>query len=323
MSTSINLYPVLTEEQMSRAISSPANLDLFYYDNGVRHYLHLENKTGDEYNFTAELRDPKCDWYPETHELQMQRSITIDNPSSWFGKEGVAPQDATIGVAQQWISVKAELRGIIPMGEFRKADNNLEFHVEYLFPQNTLQGSLILRTIIYLKKSGNISKDEESLCAKTGTILGEVDCCEIYVDGNGSVFPIATINDPSQPLWMVYFDDTADPMQDAFDQEHVEIRLNRAHPSFEQLKIESSLKESPLFLEVISSALMIIIDSAKDLLGPDWENVVSGQSNYVHGSIAEAIHYFAVKLGWDFSSSSKLAQSIHGFFDSNLQGGRL
>ena len=323
MSVSFNLYPVLTDEQITSVVPSPATLLFSYNDNGTEQFLQLENKTEDDYNYSAELRDPKCDWYPETHELLMRRSLKIGDPSLWFGKEGVVPENALIGIAQQWISIKSETRGIIPMGEIRKTDKERDYSVEYRFSKNSLKGSLLLKTIVYLKETGTVGKDEQFLCTQTGTILGEIDCCEIYVDGNGSVFPIATINDPSQPLWLVYFDDTADPMQDAFDHEHVEIRFNSAHPCYEQLKIESSLKESPLFLEVISSALMIIIDSAKELLGPDWGNVLSGQSNLVHGSIAEAVYYFIVKLGWDDSSPSKLAQSIHSFFDTHLQGGTL
>lgn len=323
MSASFNLYPVLTDEQISTVISSPPSISFFYFHDGTEQYLQLENKTDNEFNYTVELRDPKCDWYPETHDLVMQRSLTIGDPSLWFGKNGVVPANATIGIAQQWVSVKAELRGVIPMGEIHNGDKNVEFATEYVFRRNTIKGSLLLKTIVFLKDAGCASKDEQFLCSQTGTILGEVDCCEIFIDGNGSVFPIATINDPNQPLWMVYYDETADPMQDAFDHEHVEIRLNSAHPNYDQLKIESSLKESPLFLEVISSALMIIIDSVKTVLGPDWENVINGQGSFVHGSIAEAINYFFVKLDWDDSSPSKLAQSIHGFFDANLQGGTL
>lgn len=323
MSTSFNLYPVLKDEQISFVISSPVSILLLYFEDGEERYLQLENKTENDFDFSAELRDPKCDWYPETHDLSIRRSCIIKDPSSWFGKDGVAPQNAIIGVAQQWISAKSELRGIIPMGEISVHDRNVELSYEHVFPRNTIKGSLILKTVVYLKEAGCASKEEMFLCHQTGTILGEIDSCEIFVDGNGSVFPIATINDPNQPLWMVYYDDTADPMQDAFDHEHVEIRLNQAHPCYDQLRIETSLKESPLFLEVISSALMIIIESAKEALGPDWENVLTGQNTFVHGSIAEAINYFSVKLGWDFSAPSKLAQSIHSFFDANLQGGLL
>ena len=323
MSISFNLYPVLSQEQISEAVKTPGDLTFFYYENGLEQYLHLENKSDNEYNYTAELRDAKCAWYPETHDLYLKRRLCIDDPSHWFGQEGIVPESGVLGIAEQWISVKSEIRGFIPLGELRSGDKDVHLSVEHKFPRNLIKGSLLLKTVVYLKESGNPRDGEKHLCNQSGTILGEICNCEIFVDGNGSIFPIATINDPQKPLWMVYFDDTADPLQDAFDQEHVEIRLNRAHPCYDQLRIESSLKESPLFLEVISSSLMIIIDSAKELLGPDWENVISGQIQFQRGSIAEAVQYFIVKLGWDISSPSKLAQSIHSFFDTSLQGGAI
>lgn len=323
MSSSFNLYPVLSQEKIPEVIKEPVELSFFYYENGQEQYLHLENKGENEYNYTAELRDAKCAWYPETHDLYLRCKQSFSDPSPWFGKDGVVPAEGALGVAVQWISVKSEVRGIIPIGELHASDKDVRLTGEHKFPKNVIKGSLLLKTIIYLKDTGNVAENELHLCRQSGTVLGELCSCEIYVDGNGSIFPIATINDPQKPLWMVYFDDTADPLQDAFDQEHVEIRLNRAHPCYDQLKIESSLKESPLFLEVISSSLMIIIDSAKELLGPDWDNVISGQIELQRGSIAEAVHYFVAKLGWDTSSPSKLAQSIHSFFDSNLQGGNL
>lgn len=323
MSNAFNLYPTLEAGRISAVFPEPADLSFFYYDNGEEQRLQLGNKSDNAFNYTAELRDPKCEWYPETHDLLMQCKIKAVDPSSWFGKQGVVAENAVLGIAEQWISIKTEMRGIIPIGELRISDKECVFSVEHTFQQNSIKGSLLLKTIIYLKEAGTPKKDESFLCRQTGTILGEICCGEIFIDGNGSVFPIATINDPQQPLWTLYFDDTADPLQDAFDQEHVEVRLNRAHPCYEQLKIESSLKESPLFLEVISSALMIIIESSKELLGPEWENVINGQSSYERGSIAEAVYYFVVKLGWDITSPSKLAQSIHSFFDANLQGGIL
>ena len=323
MSSSFNLYPVLTSDKIQKSIKGPADLSFSYNDNGENYRLLLENKTEDQFIYSAELRDPRCDWYPETHDLQMNMSLTITDPSSWFGVNGVAPVNSTLGIAQQWISSKSDLRGIIQVGEVKCNDKDIELYSQHIFPQNSIKGSLLIKTILYLKSVVDVQNEEKFLCSQTGTVLGEIDNCEIYVDGNGSVFPIATISDAKQPLWTLYFDDTCDPMQDAFDHEHVEIRLNRAHPNYEQLKIDSSLKESPLFLEVISSALMIILESSKELLGPDWGSVISSQSDFERGSIAEAINYFVVKLGWDISSPSKLAQSIHKFFDENLQGGSL
>ena len=323
MSEVFNMYPVLTKEKIDQAGITFYPVTCFYTENDEESLLNVDIPTEVTDNYAADVSDPKCVWDIASHELGIRKEIKADNLSSWFGPDGVASRNATIGLALQWISAKSDQRGIIPFAEI-KIDTPVKAYIaDNVFGENTLKGSLILQTIAYLKDAGTPEEDEAYLCTQTGTVLGTIDRCELFLEGNGSVFPIATINDPEKPLWTVYYDDTADPLEDSFDKDHVEIRLNKAHPCYDQLKIESSLKESPLFLEVISSALMIIITSAKESLGTEWTNVISGQNEYTHGSIAEAINYFVVKLGWDISSAAKLAQSIHSFFDANLKGGNL
>lgn len=115
-------------------------------------------------------------------------------------------------------------------------------------------------------------------------------------------------------MWNVYYNDASDPMQDKFESENVEIRLNKAHPNYDALKIESSMIESPLFIEVLSSALMVIVESVKESAGEDWENILEG-TGFETGSIAEAVYYFITRLQWDISSPSKTSASIKDFFE--------
>lgn len=322
MSTTFNMYPTLTDEMFAKLRYIPGELVLLYKEGHDHFPLALENRNGDDFAFCAELRDPRCEWYPEKYNLLLRKTFSVIDASPLFGAGGIVPASAVIGVAVRWISSKSEHRGIVCCGELVAGTTNTDFHYEQSFDRNTIKGSVLLETVLYLKSTGVITKEEQHLAQQTGTILGVLDSCEMFVDGNGSIFPVATVNDSTKPLWWVYYDEACDPLQDPFEEEYVEIRLNRAHPAFELLKIDGSLKDSPLFLEVISSALLVIVDSVKESLGEDWTAVLSGQG-FANGSIAEAIHYFVVKLQWDTSSTARLAQSIRKFFDDNLKGGTL
>lgn len=320
---SFNMYPVLTQSKFDE-LGYSTTLPQFSYTEGDQSFdLSLKHPSDNILSLSAELEDPRCHFELEKNDIYMDRNLTISCPDALFGPEGIVTQKSVIGVAAQWISTKSEHRGVIPIGEFSLQNEKIELHYSHMFPANLIRGSLVIHTILYLKTPGLAEPNEMMLCQKSGTVLGELDGFEIHVEGNGSIFPIVTINDESKPLWTVYYDDTSDPLQDLFDEDHVEIRLNKAHPNYEALKIDSSLKESPLFLEVMSSALMIIIESAKENLGPDWDAVISGQMQLEHGTIAEAVYYFVSKLGWDTTSPSRLAQSIHSFFDASLSGGTL
>lgn len=317
MANTFNMYPVLTPELIEKSDFSADKFEFSYTEDNEDFPISLDDVNGTDESFSARLRDPRCVWYPDNNNLIIRKSGTIENPSVFFGADGIAPMDSVIGAAIIWISSKSDQRGIIPCGHFVVTTKKFEFSTEYQFDKSFIKGSLQLQLVLYLKKSGVQKNDELHLNNTSGTVYGIIGQCEVYTDGNGSVFPISTVNEVGKPLWWVYFDETADPMNDLFDEENVEIRLNRAHPCFDALKIDASLKESPLFVEVLSSALMVIINSVRENLGPDWESAIASQ-DFSHGSIAEAVYYFVHKLQWDISSQTNLSKSIHNYFDKTL-----
>ncbi len=315
MSESFSSYPVLNE-QCYTAIGYNSDVPECRYSDGYEEFpLSLEG-TARQTGFTGKIKDPRCTWYPDTHNLIFSKSCRINYANYLFGAGGIVASDAVLGIAMQWISSKSDERGIIPFGELIRNDSSVSFNVEFMFDKGKLRGSLQYQTILYLKKAGNPRSDELYFAQQEGTILGTLDHGELFVDGNGSIFPIVTVDQPGRPLWYVYFNDTADPLHDTFDSENVEIRLNTAHPYFESLKIESSLAESSLFLEVLSSAMLVICEEAKDLCEETWDEILNG-NGYDPGSIAEAIHYFSAKLGWDMTSASALSVSIKAFLERN------
>lgn len=317
MKNTFNMYPVLTQEMIENISLRTDSFEFSYSEDYEIFPLELNEHNGTEESFSAKLHDPRCVWYPDSNNLIIRKSGVIENTEALFGPYGIAASDAVIGVAIVWSSTKSQQRGIIPCGHFVKTTRKFEFASEYRFEKSTIKGSVLLQLVIYLKKSGTLLPDEMHLNNTSGTVYGILQQCEIFIDGNGSVFPISTVNEPGKPLWWVYFDSAADPLNDSFDEENVEIRLNRAHPSFDSLKIDLSLKESPLFIEVLSSALVLIIDSVKETLGSGWESILESQE-FAHGSIAEAVYYFIHKLEWDISSPSALSRSIHTYFDKQL-----
>lgn len=317
MANAFNMYPMLTPELIEKSLFSAETFEFSYTEDNEDFPINLDEINGTQDSFSARLRDPRCVWYPDSNNLIVRKSGTIENPAVLFGAGGIAATDAVIGAAIIWISSKSDQRGIIPCGHFVAKTKKFQFSTEYQFDKSSIKGSMQLQLVLYLKKSGTIKENESHLNNASGTVYGIIEQCEVYTDGNGSVFPISTVNEPGKPLWWVHYEETADPLNDSFDEENVEIRLNRAHPCFDSLKIDASLKESPLFVEVLSSALMVIINSARENLGPDWESTIASR-DFAHGSIAEAIYYFIHKLQWDISSQTSLSKSIHTYFDKSL-----
>lgn len=314
MSESFSPYPVLRDVHYT-TIGYASDCPLFsYMENFEEFPLQLENTSVSFLSHNGKISDPRCTWYPSTHGLIVRKTCRMAAAYHLFGEGGIASSTATIGIALRWISSKSDERGVVPFGDITKADSAASFDVECVFERGTLRGSLKLQTILYLKDAGTPKESEKYFAQQTGTILGVLEQEEFFVDGNGSVFPIAVIDAPGKALWNVYYNDVADPMQDKFESENVEIRLNKAHPNYDALKIESSMIESPLFIEVLSSALMVIVESVKESAGEEWENILDG-TGFEAGSIAEAVYYFITRLQWDVSSPSKMSASIKDFFE--------
>ena len=314
MSELFSPYPLLSSKHF-QLLGYVADKPSFgYVENFEEFPLTLEVSNDGVTAFSGKINEPRCSWYPDTHNLKIFRSFRITSAYCLFGDGGIAPSDAVIGIALRWISSKSDERGIVPFGEITRVDAGSTYTVDYTFDRGRLKGSLKLQTILYLKDPKTPRASEAYFAQQPGTILGVLDQSEIYIDGNGSVFPVVVIDEPGKPLWDVYYNDTVDALQDKFESENVAIRLNKAHPNYDVLKIENSLIESPLFLEVLSSALMVIVEAVKDSLGEDWDNVLAG-TGFESGSIAEAIYYFTTRLQWDVSSPTKLSVSIREFFE--------
>lgn len=317
MSKAFSLYPVLTSNLIEKAGIETEQTEISYLDDGDYYPLSIEDKDGDDQKFSARLSDVRCVWSADTHNLILKKAGSIQHPDLLFGKDGIVPHDANIGIAGIWSSKRSDLHGTIQYGKFGMRVNAFNFDQEYRFESGELRGSLHFKLVLYLKEAGQPYAEETHLANQTGIILGIIEEFDLIIDGSGSVFPIYYVNESDRPLWWVNFSST-EPFEDAFDDQNVVLYLNQAHPSYGELKINDSLRESPLFLEVISSALYIIVQSVKELVNEDWEDIEAGE-DLEQGTIAEAISYFINKLGWDTSSPVKLALSIHDYFDKNLR----
>lgn len=316
MNESFSPYPVLGDAQYMTIGYASDCPSFSYMENFEEFPLQLEHISGTFSNRSGNISDPRCSWHPSTHGLIVRKNCRIAAAHYLFGEGGIVASTATIGIALRWISSKSDERGVIPFGVITKADSATSFDVDFSFERGTLRGSLKLQTILYLKDAGSPRKSENYFATQTGTILGILDQEEFFVDGNGSIFPISVIDAPGKALWNVYYNDASNPMQDKFESENIEIRLNKAHPHYDALKIESSMIESALFIEVLSSALMVIVESVKDSAGEDWDNILNG-IGFETGSIAEAVYYFITRLQWDVSSPSQMAASIKEFFEKS------
>jgi hypothetical protein len=316
MNIPLNFYPVLTQELIDK-VGFQASDYHFKYTESENEFELDAVQAGEHANLSTNIliRDDRCVWTADTHNLCFSRVLTLNNPKFLFGEKGVAVSNAELGLALQWTSKTSNQRGIKVISSFRK-DTESPYTTEFesYFPPGHLKGTIDFQIILYIRKPGKSAKKEEHLANSSGVILGVLDEYTVIIDGSGSVFPIVEVYEPSQPLWWVNFN-WGDPMTDSFDDENIRICVNKAHRSYELLNTEAGLKESPFLVEVIASSLQLIISKLKE--SEFWEGIVKGEG-FEHGSIAQAVNYFITTFQWDTSSPERLALSIRKYFDSRI-----
>lgn len=146
--------------------------------------------------------------------------------------------------------------------------------------------------------------------------MGELDSVKVFIDGNGSEFPIFEYTNPDDPLWKLNFS-CEDPTSEQFG-ECVEICLNKAHRNFKYIDKNSSAFNEQLLSEIMAAALTAIVEEVKKK-SEYWGQIVNGE-NLAEGSVGQALFYFMRTLEWELESSSINASlSIRRFFE----GGKL
>lgn len=266
MAVLMEAFPKLSHDLFVKTGYCSATYEFYYHDQGeVR---RLRSDTADSSNTRSailQLEDDACRWHPENYDLIARYRSIINVPSFLFGEKGLASGNGgIIGLALMWMNPEATQRGAIPIGEISsEARHPAIIEAEVTFPPGHLRGNLILRTVIYLKNPGRPEESERFLATRAGTILGVLDDTKVIIDGNGSVFPIYEVSVPGEPLWWVQCE-WEDPRVDSFTDDNFCLYLNRAHRDYPSLNENGGPKNSALLLEIICSALQILITKVLD-----------------------------------------------------------
>ncbi|WP_242841987.1 hypothetical protein [Lachnospira multipara] len=303
----------MINEEMLKKIRFQCYPYRFYYIRDEQEY-ELNSEPIDGSNFVFKLEDSDGIWTPDDYCFGLKRRYTLRTYQCLFGEEGVACNNATLGLAVVWTSGDSKQRGVITVGEITNSQKDLEFELNYEFKEAQLRGEVEFTTIIYIKSAGTPLGREEHLANEYGCILGELDKFTIMLDGNGSMFPMYEVYEPSQPLWYAKCE-WDDPTYESFN-ECVSVFINKAHKNYKYLDKTKRTFDEQLLKEIIASALMLVITKLKQE-DDYWEESLIG-NDLKRGSVSEAVYYFVNTLEWDVSSMETLSLSIRKFLDQRL-----
>ena len=293
MAIVLEAFPKISRGLITKSGYIATKYSFSFHDNGeIRSLTSTPTDSSTSKTTVLQLEDQGCKWHPEDHELIAECKSIITTPSFFFGPGGLSAADGgVIGVAIMWMAPDASIRGVQQIGEFtKKTIGPYEVKGIIHYPSKTLRGMLTMHTILYIKDRGNVTDEEKHLAHFSGTVLGVLDETKVVIDGNGSLFPIHMVSNPTDPLWWIQCN-WEDPTQDAFSDDYFCIYLNSAHRDYAALNVNEGIKNSPLLLEIICSSLQLLIMKVlNDNVYRD--ETIHGGSSLRPGSISSVINYF-------------------------------
>jgi len=314
MSMNITPYPVLSEELLKKIGLQVVDYE-FEYDSGNQtRKLATKPLLGQEHITTKlHLSDDTGFWEPEHHNLRFRRMIVVSNSHHLFGKDGIAPKNAEIGIAVKWMSRPSKQRGVFVGNSVSFDGGKKEFFIQGELPAGILRDHFVLSTILYLKTRGTLQDGENHLANEPGMELGSLDSITFYLTGEGSHFPIFTTSDDG-PLWRVECD-WNDPRSELFDENTFKIVLNEDHPDYNLVYSPDGRTITPLMREICLSAVQILIENVIEQVKVEE---LRSESDYDKGSLCDVVRYFIDTFDLDTRRKELLAYSLR---NSMLQQG--
>lgn len=262
------------------------------------------------------IDDPSNIWLHEDYGFQIERKISIINPSPLFGtgKNAIAAEDATIGIAFQWASKTSMRKLTKKIGVFSCSDRNIGFAISEKFDKCIFNGEVCFTIFLYLATPGNPNGGKRPFANLPGYSLGVIDSTVVQIDGNGSLLPVYYEDVSGAALWHLNCN-IEDPAIDSFSNpDIVSIIINRKNSNYKFIDKKSEFYNPQMANEVMASAISLIIESVR-ASDPGFSKL----NNSEHGSVADALRYFRDELNWDLSTPITVNKSIRVAFESKNQ----
>ena len=124
MAANISLFPVITDDLLSKTRFQASPYQLYYVRDDQEYVLRTEEV--DSSTIVHKVIDDEGIWSPDDYQLCIRRKYSIRTYQCLFGSNGIACNNAKLGIALMWTSPDSKQRGVIPIGEIENFQRDLE-----------------------------------------------------------------------------------------------------------------------------------------------------------------------------------------------------
>lgn len=253
---------------------------------------------------------------PDDYSLILKKDMALLNCNRMYGPEGLVPEDAVLGVALIWKSSDSKQRGAKHICDVKNQQEEQTWHIKHEFPRGALRGRVSISIVIYLKKKS--CDTPLGQCDIDGTILGEIEQCHYLFDGNGAMFPIATVSENNNPLLWSVDCKWDDPEEDSFS-ESVLIKLNSSHESFDKINCGNEHFDKSMFVEIISAAMSVVLSVLRENHPTIWREMLSDGYSCSTDSVCYVLKYMIDTLELDLDDPIKTSVSFRKYFEEQIR----
>src|SRR5699024_3818008 len=248
-------------------------------------------------------------WEPSEKNLNIHRTLKLNNVELLFGSGGIANGESKIGIGAKIYSKTAQFSRNIDLGyELNRniAESTIEFNFD--FEPATLRGTLFVEIFLYSKSNQSLHL---GFANEQGNNLGVIDNFEIVIDGDGSSFPIVEVQKKGKRLWELVMN-CNDLNNESFDIENILLEVNFKLDMYDYIFKDSKPSRFLLF-EIMSNVMAQIIFKA---FNDDLYDPTSAEED----SITKIVEYWIDTYNIDTKSLENIIYSLQSNFEDEMVG---
>ena len=282
MANILESYPVLNDNTIKNIFLGNSFIATYRINN---HDKRLDIEEIDEGSFDYLIKCNDGEWNLDKYNLNISGTLRLQNINALFEgtTDRIADKDTVIGVSMSAYSRVSKINKIKQIGSFKYGDiDNLDFSYEINFDAKSLMDKMYIDFELFVESA---NKEVSIFSNKIGSKFGIINELIIELEGNGSIFPIVTFNDPKKPLWIM--DINYDTFDDAFSSRTICLKINTAHKYYSVIGSEDiTPNNSFMWKEILATFLENIILSIKG----DYESL-KNYGEYKEGSVGLFLQY--------------------------------
>lgn len=304
MNKNFFFYPTLDADQISE-IEPKIDMYYSYFLDGMEVPIPFVDEQGKFISF-----DSQSNFDAEENDLNCVISISMKNIDKLYGPEGIAPSNGFLSIALECFSQKAKYRKVIQSNKLLNPTSKAFSHkFELKIPKDIGASEIKFSILVFLDKPAKkMDASENFLNNAQGVVLGSLFNFSLYLEGEGSLFPVYTISSKDKKLWSVEIN-YEDPAVDQLE-ESVKLKINSGHKDYALLNPNDKKYCDRLINEIMASALTILITQLRE---EGFLEHLDG--NCVDGSILQFVTYMKDVLNIDFTNIINISSSLREYLD--------